>query len=240
MKDVGARQDGPLSRSLVEVTILLTIAATVLVVVVLAIARPVASSGAVVPGSTMRAVLLLAASVAAGRLGFLLAQYLRTSAIPVTWALVTFAFIIAQIARLAGLDTVLVALTAGCAVRNLAPNEHARLDMELERCAVPVHVVFFALAGAALSFDPLTELGLWPWAVLLVALRINGLRWAFQLAGRWGEGKGKGEGGEGEGGAEQMAGWGWCPRAGWPSHSPPCYAVRFRNGMSRWKRCSWQ
>jgi Kef-type K+ transport system membrane component KefB len=196
MNDVGARREGPLSRSLVDVTILSTIAATVLVLVVLAIARPVASRGAVIPGSTMRAVLLLAASVAAGTvLGVLLAQYLRSSAIRVTWALVAVAFIIAQTMRLAGLDTVLVALTAGCAVRNLASNEHARLDVELERCAVPVHVVFFALAGAALSFDPLTALGLWPWAVLLVALRINGLRWAFQLAGRW-RGEAGGAGGE--------------------------------------------
>jgi len=197
--DVGARggsegRGRPLSRVLMDVTILLTIAATLLVLVVLAIARPLASSGAVVPGSALRALLLVAGSVGAGAaLGLLLAQYLRTSAIRVTWALVIFAFIIAQSVRLAGLDAVLVALTAGCAVRNLAPSEHTRLDVELERCAVPVHVVFFALAGAALSFDPLAELGLWPWAVLLVALRINGLRWAFQLAGLWGKRPGEGE-----------------------------------------------
>jgi Kef-type K+ transport system membrane component KefB len=194
IKDGGWK--GPLSRSLLDVTILLTLAATVLVLVVLAIARPLASSGAVVPGSAMRAVLLLAGSVATGAgLGLLLAQYLRINAIHVTWALVAFAFIIAQAVRLAGLDAVLVALTAGCVVRNMAPTAHARLDVELERCAVPVHVVFFALAGAALSFDPLAALGLWPWAVLLVALRINGLRWASQLAGRWELAKGGGGGG---------------------------------------------
>ena len=204
MQDVGARREGPLSRSLLDVTILLTIAATVLVLVVLAIARPLASSGAVVPGSAIRAVLLLAGSVATGAgLGLLLAQYLRINAIHVTWALVAFAFIIAQSVRLAGLDAVLVALTAGCVVRNMAPTAHARLDVELERCAVPVHVVFFALAGAALSFDPLAALGLWPWAVLLVALRVNGLRWAFQLAGRW-EGA---RGGGGGGGESSRYGW---------------------------------
>jgi len=181
IRDVGAR--GALSRSMVNVTILQTVAAAVCLVVVLAIARPLASSGAVIPGSAVRALLMIVGSLGVGAaLGLVMAQYLR--AIRVAWAVVAFAFIIAQVVRLTGLEAVLLGLAAGFTLRNTAPVEGDRLDVELERCAVPIYVVFFALAGASLSFDPLDELGLFPWAILFVALRINGLRWGLQLAGR--------------------------------------------------------
>ena len=183
IRDSGAR--GPLSRALVDVTIVQTIAGAAWLTVVLAIAPPLASGGAVVPGSGVRALVLLLGSVAAGgAAGAAMAPYLRWSAIRVTWVVIAFAFIIAQIVRWTSLDPVLMALAAGFTVRNAVPVEHERLDAELERCAVPVYGVFFALAGAGLSFSPLDELGLWPWAVLLVGLRINGLRWGLQLAGR--------------------------------------------------------
>ena len=184
IRDSGAR--GILSRNVVDVTIVQTVAAAAWLTVVLAIARPLASGGAVVPGSAVRALVLLVGSLAAGAAaGVAMAPYLRRGAIRVTWVVVAFAFIIAQIVRWTGLDAVLMALTAGFTLRNTVPVEHERLDAELERCAVPVYGVFFALAGAGLSFSPLDALGLWPWAVLLVALRINGLRWGLQLAG-WG------------------------------------------------------
>ena len=184
IRDSGAR--GILSRYVVDVTIVQTVTAAAWLTVVLAIARPLASGGAVVPGSAVRALVLLVGSLAAGAAaGVAMAPYLRRGAIRVTWVVVAFAFIIAQIVRWTGLDAVLMALTAGFTLRNTVPVEHERLDAELERCAVPVYGVFFALAGAGLSFSPLDALGLWPWAVLLVALRINGLRWGLQLAG-WG------------------------------------------------------
>ena len=185
IRDIDAR--GPVSRSMLDVTIVQTAAAAVCLIVVLTVARPLASSGAVVPGIALRAWLLLAGSVAAGgALAFAMSQYLRLQAVRVTWVLVAFAFLISQVVRLTGLDAVVIGLTAGFILRNTALNRAERLDIELERCALPVYVVFFALAGAELSFNPLNELGLWPWALLLVALRINGLRWGFQLAGRGG------------------------------------------------------
>jgi Kef-type K+ transport system membrane component KefB len=181
IEDSGAQ--GSMSRTLIAVTIVQTLAAALALIVVLAVARPLASPGAVVPNAALRALILLAGSMAAGAAaGVGMAQYLRSRAIRGTWVLVAFAFIISQIVRLTGLDAVLVGLTAGFTLRNTAGAEHGRLDVELERCAVPVYVVFFALAGAALSFNPLDELRLFPWALLFVALRINGLRWGLQLA----------------------------------------------------------
>src|SRR5205085_1971875 len=64
---------------------------------------------------------------------------------------------------------------------NVDPREGDRLRGELKRCAVPVYVVFFALAGSGLDLDALATM--WPWALLLVGLRIHGLRWGARWAG---------------------------------------------------------
>jgi Kef-type K+ transport system membrane component KefB len=98
------------------------------------------------------------------------------------WLLLVFAFIVAQTARLAGLDAVLVALASGCTLRHAAPADSERIGAELKRCAVPVYVVFFALAGSALRLDALAEI--WPWALLLVGLRVTGLWTSLRWAGR--------------------------------------------------------
>jgi Kef-type K+ transport system membrane component KefB len=196
IRDVDAR--GPVSRTMLDVSTVQTVAAAALLIVLLAIAQLVASRGAVVPGSFMRALLHLTGSLATGAaLGLALALYCRpavgsgvtggTGSTFVAWMLVAFAFIISQVVRLTGFDAVVIGLTAGFTVRQTAQAVHERLQRELERCAVPVNVVFFSLAGAALKFSPLDQLGLWPWAILLVALRINGLRWGLQLAGRAGQ-----------------------------------------------------
>jgi hypothetical protein len=202
IRDVDAR--GPVARTMLDVSIVQTVAATALLTILLAIAQFVASRGAVVPGSFIRALLHVTGSVATGAaLGVALALYCRPAVGAggtgvaggaggargtfVIWMLVAFAFIISQVVRLTGLDVVVIGLTAGFSVRQTAQAVHERLQRELERCAVPINVVFFSLAGAALKFSPLEQLGLWPWAILLVALRINGLRWGLQLAGRAGQ-----------------------------------------------------
>ncbi|HKA59259.1 MAG TPA: hypothetical protein VKD28_11655, partial [Gemmatimonadales bacterium] len=194
IRDVDAGSRGPLSQTVLDVSIVQTLGAAALLIVVLAFASVVASEGAVVPGSAVRALIHLIGSVGTGvALGIALAQYLRPASGPGSWLaggmrgawlLVGLAFIIAQIVRLTGFGAVVIGLTAGFTLRSAAPAAHERLNGELERCAVGVNVVFFALAGAALSFNPLDELKLWPWAILLVALRVNGLRWGLQLAGR--------------------------------------------------------
>lgn len=194
IRDVDAFSRGPLSRTVLDVSIMQTIVAAAWLIVVLAFASMVASDGAVVPGSSVRALVHLVASVGTGAaVGVALTQYLRPASgrnsrfaggVRIAWLLLGLAFIIAQIVRLTGFGAVVIGLTAGFTLRNLAPAAHQRLNGELERCAVPVNVVFFSLAGSALSFNSLDDLKLWPWAILLVALRINGLRWGFQLAGR--------------------------------------------------------
>lgn len=181
--DVGAK--GPVSRTIRDVSIVQSLLAVVLFIVVLALALPLASQGAVTPGIATQAVLILAGSiVVGGALGLAAAQYLRAiqGESRFEWVLLVFAFIVSQAVRLSELDAVLVALAAGCTLRNAAPAAGERIRAELQRCAIPVYVVFFALAGSTLRLDELAEIG--QWALLLVGLRATGLWAGLRWAGR--------------------------------------------------------
>jgi len=123
----------------------------------------------------------VAGSIAVGiALGFGLVQYLRAIPGSLAWVLVLVAFIISQAVRLVGLDAVLIGFAAGFTLRAAAPEHSERVRAELQRCAMPVYVVFFALAGSNLDLAVLGQM--WPWALLLAGLRITGLwgglRWA--------------------------------------------------------------
>jgi len=182
MNDAGAEGGGGLlSRATLDVSVLQDLAAVVLVVVVLALSLPLGSGGAVRPGVAAQTLLLLGGSIVAGiLLALATTQYLRVIQHHLVWLLVILGFVVSQLVRLTGMDAVLIGLAAGCALRNLAPEHSERVRAELKRCAIPVYVVFFALAGSNLRFDALDDM--WPWALLLAGLRVTGLwgglRWA--------------------------------------------------------------
>ena len=188
--DVGAEgrgPGGPLSRAMLDVSVLQDLAAVMLFVVVLALALPLGSGGAVRPGVAVQALLILGGSIVAGiGLGMATTQYLRVIQHHLVWLLVVFAIVAAQLVRLTGMDAALLGLAAGCALRNVAPEHSERVRAELKRCAIPVYVVFFALAGSNLRFDALADM--WPWALLLVALRVTGLWGGLRWAGTGGQG----------------------------------------------------
>jgi Kef-type K+ transport system membrane component KefB len=174
---------GPMSRTTLDVSVVQDLAAVVLVPIVLALAVPFGSRGIVAPGVAAHTLLILLGSIVAGiTLGLAAAQYLHVIRRGLAWVLVVVALVIAQTVRLIGLDAVLVALAAGCALRNASPGASERVRDELKRCAIPVYVVFFALAGSSLQFGALDEL--WPWALLLVGLRAVGLWGGLRWAGR--------------------------------------------------------
>ncbi len=174
---------GPMSRTTLDVTVVQDLAAVLLVTVVLALALPLGSRGTVAPGVATHTLLILLGSIVAGiTLGLAVAQYLRVIHGQLAWVLVVAALVIGQAVRLLGLDAVLMALAGGCALRNTAPRESERVRDELKRCAIPVYVVFFALAGSSLQTGALDEL--WPWVLLLVGLRAVGLWGGLRWAGR--------------------------------------------------------
>jgi Kef-type K+ transport system membrane component KefB len=181
--DSEAREGGGLSRTTLDVSVVQDLAAVLLVTVVLALAVPLGSGGVVRPGAPPHTLLLLMGSIVAGiTLGLAAAQYLRAIQGPLTWVLLVLAFVASQAVRLIGLDSVLLGLAAGVALRNGAPAQSERARDELKRCAIPVYVVFFALAGSSLQFSVLDDF--WPWVLLLVGLRAVGLWGGLRWAGR--------------------------------------------------------
>src|SRR5438552_121606 len=110
------------------------------------------------------------------------ARYLRVIRGRLAWVLLVLAFIVSQAVRMIGLDAVLIALAAGCGLRYVAPEQSERVRAELKRCAIPLYVVFFALAGSNIQLEALGDV--WPWALLLVGLRAVGLWGGLRWAGR--------------------------------------------------------
>jgi Kef-type K+ transport system membrane component KefB len=173
---------GPLARTLLTVTVLKDVAVAILFTLALAAGKAFARAGALNGAVVASALLDIAGSLAGGAiLGVVLAQYLRLVRGDTTLFLVATALVMAEVARLAQLETIIVALAAGFSLEHFAPVESERLRCEWKRGFPLVAVAYFALAGAGLRLGALAEL--WPWVLLLVGLRAVGLRAGLQWAG---------------------------------------------------------
>jgi len=112
--------------------------------------------------------------------GALFALYLRHVGRELAVALIAFCALVAVVGRAWHFEPLLAALAAGLVVENIAPPRGDRLKEAVERGALPVLVVFFAAAGAALQLDALSVIGVV--ALGLAALRML-LIWAATAAG---------------------------------------------------------
>ncbi len=82
---------------------------------------------------------------------------------------IVVAFLGAEIARIAHVETLLTLLTAGFITENATRAGGRELLHAMERSSVPIFVVFFALAGASIHIEELMLL--WPLALAVVAVR---------------------------------------------------------------------
>ena len=181
MGELDAR--GPVARALLGIAVVQDVAVVILFALVLAVGRTLASAGALNVAVVATAVLQLFGSVAAGTLlGFALGRYLSLARHHTVLLLFATAFVAAVVAWLMHLETLMIALAAGFYLENFAPVESEQLRRELKRGSLPVFVAFFALTGAAMRVGPLADL--WPWILLLVGLRLVGLRYGLLWAGR--------------------------------------------------------
>ena len=181
MSELDAR--GPVARALLSITVVQDIAAVILFALVLANGRMLTSAGALNMAVAGTAMVRLVGSAAAGTvLGFALGRYLRLVQQHTALFLVAGAFVAAEVARLTHLEALMIALAAGFYLENFAPVESERLRRELKRGSVPLYVAFFAWTGAGLRIGVLADL--WPWILLLVGLRVVGLRYGMLWAGR--------------------------------------------------------
>src|SRR5216117_1456792 len=174
---------GPFPRSLLGVTIAQDLGVAILFPLVLVVSKALASAGALNLTVAGRAALHLVGSLAVGfALALVLSRYLRLARRSAAVFLGSAALLAAETARLLQLETVLIALATGFYLENFARAESEQLRRELNRGAPAVYVIFFALGGAGLQLGVLAEL--WPWALLLIGLRLVSLRYGLLWAGR--------------------------------------------------------
>jgi Kef-type K+ transport system membrane component KefB len=116
--------------------------------------------------------------------GGLIALYLRMFQTRGALTVVVLGFLLAEVGQRVHLDPLLIALAAGMFVRN-ATHLGERLLADIQSASMPVYVVFFAVAGAAVHLDVLPLLA--PTIALFVAVRavslLGGAFAAASLAG---------------------------------------------------------
>ena len=175
---------GPLARGLLGVTVVQDLAVVVLFATVIVIGKALASPGTVTLAFAGFAVGGLVASLAVGLLlGYALRRAVHLTRRDPLVFLLALAFVTAQVARLAHLDTLSIALAAGFYVENAAPRpESERLRTDVKRASLVEYALFFAVSGAGIRVGVLAEW--WPWALLLVGLRVVSLRYGVRWAGR--------------------------------------------------------
>lgn len=165
--------EGPVSRVVLGVVVL----ADLLVILMFALASTLAKG---VLGRTADVASTLAAlgwelpgSLVVGAvLGLILAAYFAKVEGGHGLFLLTVAFVIAEVGARIHFDPLLIALAAGMVVRN-ATRFGDELHARTETAALPVYILFFAVAGASLHLDALAMLGI-P-ALLIVLVRGAGI-----------------------------------------------------------------
>lgn len=195
--------DGPVIRTVLAVVVL----ADLLVIVLFAVTSTVAKGAFGAVGTLASTLATLGwqifGSLAGGALiGGLLALYMRKVKGGAALFVLTIAVVVAEIASRLDLDPLLVALMAGLLVRNMT-SAHEALNHAIEASSLPVYAVFFAVAGARIHLDVLTEMSL-PLFVLVI-VRGAGLVGGTHLAARITQAPVE---------VRRHAGWGLVPQAG--------------------------
>lgn len=165
--------DGPIARTVLGVVVIGNLLVLLLFAIASSVAKPVLGTGGgfwVTIGSL--AWELLGSIFVGAALGYLLSIYMAKVQAGSTLFLLTLAFVIAEVGQRLHFDPLLVALSAGVLIRNMTTSGDA-VHRSIEASALPIYILFFAVAGAALHLDLLAVLGL-P-AACIVAVRAFGL-----------------------------------------------------------------
>ena len=176
------RADGPLAKTTLGVVLVADVVVILIFTVAFSLAQ--ASLGGTTAGAPeimLRLLSEVVASLLAGALvGGVLTLYLRFVHRELVVFAVVVVFATAAAAQALHFELLLSLLVAGFLVENVAPVRAEPLVEMLHVMAVPVFVIFFAMAGADLRLQAFVEL--WP-IVLTVALIRVGLVYVGSTAG---------------------------------------------------------
>lgn len=179
------RARGPVARTTLGIVLVADVVVVLIFSGVLSLAR------SVVPAQGGEGAALSAGMIAWEMLGALLvgaligggvALYMRFVKRELMLFAIVVAFLGAEIARIAHVETLLTLLTAGFLVENATKADGRELLHAMERSAVPIFVVFFALAGASINIRELAQL--WPLAVAVVVVRAAAIFAGSQIGAR--------------------------------------------------------
>ncbi|GBD31458.1 hypothetical protein HRbin33_00410 [bacterium HR33] len=179
ISETGAR--GPLARAVLTVVVAKDVTVIVAFAVALSLGRALVSDAGLDLEFVLAVGRRIAFSIMAGwALGWLASQYLKYVEREMVLFTLGTAFLAVELAHMLQLEAMLLTLTAGFFVENIAPVRGERFVRAIEQSSLPVYAVFFALGGAGVHIEALREM--WLWAALLIGLRAVGVL----AAARWG------------------------------------------------------
>ena len=180
LTETGAR--GPLARTTLGVVLVADVVVILLFTAAFSLAQAsLGGAGAGAPAALLRLLREVLGSIGAGLLiGGLMSLYLRFVRRELVVFAVVAVFATAAAAQALQFELLLSLLVAGFFVENLAPVRAEPLVDTLHHMAVPVFVIFFAMAGAELEVASFASL--WP-LILTVALVRGGAIFAGSRAG---------------------------------------------------------
>ena len=168
-----SRASGPLTELTLAVVILADLVLILAFTLVMQLVRLAFDGGAGEVGIVAGVVWEILGSLAFGAIaGALFAFYLRHVAREVPLAVIGFCAALAGGASALHLEPLVSALAAGLLVENLVPDAGDILKEAVEKSALPVLVIFFAAAGAALQLDALATIGWIAGAVAVLRLAL--------------------------------------------------------------------
>lgn len=170
------RSQGPVSSTVLGVTVLKDVLVIVAFAAALSVAYGVLEPSAAGGGGGLGLGLALeigGSLVVGGLLGLGIAAYLRYVGRQMVLFALGVAWLAAELAAVLHLEVLLLALTAGFTLENLLPVAGHRFVESLEAASLPLYALFFSLAGAHVELGALADL--WTWALLLIAVRGFGL-----------------------------------------------------------------
>lgn len=177
---------GPLAKTTLGVVLVADVAVILLFTAAFSLAQ--SSLGGATAGAPEILVHLLRevlGSILAGILvGGVLSLYLRFVKRELVVFAVVVVFATAAAAQALGFELLLSLLVAGFFVENVAPVRAEPLVETLHQMAVPVFVIFFAMAGAELHLESFAAA--WPLVVVLALVRIVAVRAGARAGGRIG------------------------------------------------------
>ncbi|NNF39012.1 MAG: cation:proton antiporter [Gemmatimonadetes bacterium] len=182
------RAKGPVTSTILGVTVLKDVAVIVLFAIMLSLARTMLSGdgGGLGLALAERMWWEIGGSIMVGAIiGWLVSLYLdRWRAEPILFVL-GVAVLVTIIADRLHLEILLTALTTGFFVENISEVKADRFVKAVEANAMPFYALFFSLAGASIHLDELRQV--WALVLLLVVVRAAAIWWGTRVGARVGQ-----------------------------------------------------